>query len=57
MNNNDMSKFEKIYFMCIQIITILILSSKYAGLFYKQYGWLLLYTLCNVLLDIYFFKN
>lgn len=52
-----MTNFEKIYFICVQILTVLVLSNKYIGLFYKQYAYIILYIISCIILDIYYFRK
>ena len=40
-----MTKYEKIYFIIIQTLSILILSNKFIGLFYNEPFWLISYII------------
>ena len=48
-----MTKYEKIYFIIIQTLSILILSNKFIGLFYNEPFWLISYIISCIIIGIY----
>ena len=52
-----MTKYEKIYFIIIQTLSILILSNKFIGLFYNEPFWLISYIISCIIIDIIFFRG